>query len=263
MSSQSFLIDGIIINKTRLGESDLIVVLLDVEGRMDKAIAKGARKPSSKLSAHLELFNTVHLFCAKGRSLDIVTETKLIRSRIELSRSVEKHGAASCISEMLLKSCVPEIENEKLFDMTSVALDILMSADVEGIPNILSAYLLKIMALNGMRPILDRCVICGDTIFDGSEEGHHANVDIRFSYSDGGPICGNCPKDPGSVWIPKDVVYLADLLIRSTFEKISRMRVDRDSSFELVQFCRQWIAMHLGCNLRSLTYFIDIYFLRM
>jgi len=48
----------VVLRKIKLGESDLILHLMDTSGSALEAIAKGARKPTSAHSARLELFNS-------------------------------------------------------------------------------------------------------------------------------------------------------------------------------------------------------------
>jgi DNA repair protein RecO (recombination protein O) len=51
------------------------------------AIAKGVRKISSRKAGHLEPFTQVHLFLAKGRDLDIITQAEAIEPRFGLRKT--------------------------------------------------------------------------------------------------------------------------------------------------------------------------------
>ncbi len=77
MASATYTARAIVLRKTKLGESDLIVTLLAQDGSQIRAVAKGARKPSSPFAARLELYSSVDLLCSKGRSLDIVKEARI------------------------------------------------------------------------------------------------------------------------------------------------------------------------------------------
>ncbi|WP_179184937.1 DNA repair protein RecO, partial [Collinsella vaginalis] len=48
----------IVLDKTKLKETDLILTLLARDGRQIRAVAKGARKPGSRLAARCELAST-------------------------------------------------------------------------------------------------------------------------------------------------------------------------------------------------------------
>ncbi len=60
MAGQSFWVRGLVLRKTKLGESDLIVELLNDEGCLVRAVAKGARKPKSSFAS----WATRWSFCA-------------------------------------------------------------------------------------------------------------------------------------------------------------------------------------------------------
>ncbi|MFQ9180415.1 MAG: DNA repair protein RecO [Eggerthella lenta] len=76
---------AIVLRKTKLGESDLILALLAEDGSQIRAVAKGARKPASSFAARLELYSVVDLLVARGRSLDIVKEARLVESNERLA----------------------------------------------------------------------------------------------------------------------------------------------------------------------------------
>ena len=70
----------VVLRKTKLGESDLILTLLSSDGSQIRAVAKGARKPKSPFSTRLELHAVSDVLIAQGRSLDIVKEARLTRA---------------------------------------------------------------------------------------------------------------------------------------------------------------------------------------
>ena len=80
MASATYTARAIVLRKTKLGESDLIVTLLAQDGSQARAVAKGARKPSSPFAARLELYSSVDLLCSEGRNLDIVKEARIASS---------------------------------------------------------------------------------------------------------------------------------------------------------------------------------------
>ena len=68
---------GLVLCRTKLGEADLIVTLLCDVGRQVRAVAKGARKPGSRLAGVVGAGNEVSLLLHEGRSLDVITEGRL------------------------------------------------------------------------------------------------------------------------------------------------------------------------------------------
>ena len=51
MSQPTYPLRALVLRRTKLGESDLILTLLAADGSLAKAVAKGARKPTSSFAA--------------------------------------------------------------------------------------------------------------------------------------------------------------------------------------------------------------------
>ncbi|WP_281623787.1 DNA repair protein RecO [Senegalimassilia anaerobia] len=176
----------LVLRKTKLGESDLILSLLAQDGSQIRAVAKGARKPTSQFSSRLELYSQADVLLAQGRSLDIVKEARLVAGNAALRESMELAACAAPIVELLDRITQPGLEVPKLFPLTQTGLDVLASADSAHGPAICAAWLLKAFAFLGIRPSLDRCCVCGEPL--ACEVGSSAHQTIAFSCSEGGVV---------------------------------------------------------------------------
>ena len=144
----------LVLRKTKLGESDLILSLLAQDGSQIRAVAKGARKPTSQFSSRLELYAQADVLLAQGRSLDIVKEARLIAGNAPLRQSMELAACAAPIAELLDRITQPGLEVPKLFALTHTAFDMLAASNPEHAPAICAAWLLKAFAFLGIRPSL-------------------------------------------------------------------------------------------------------------
>lgn len=81
MSQPTYGARGIVLRKTKLGEGDLVVTLLSEDGSQLRAVAKGARKSTSPFASRLELYSVADALLARGRSLDIVKEARLVAAQ--------------------------------------------------------------------------------------------------------------------------------------------------------------------------------------
>src|SRR5207244_11213895 len=86
---------AVVLRKLDYGEADRIFTLLTREHGKVGAIAKGVRRPSSKLGPSLELYGHVDVLLAKGRGeLDVVAQVaRLPRYRLEGEVSRMAHAA--------------------------------------------------------------------------------------------------------------------------------------------------------------------------
>ena len=159
----------LVIRKTKLGETDLILTMLAEDGSQLRAVAKGARKPSGAFASRLELFCEADVLLVRGRSLDIVKEARLICGNAQVRESLERASAASVMVELLDRATQPDLPSPKLFPMTHAALAALAAANVAHAPAICAAHLLKTFAFAGVRPTLAECSLCGEPLAAGEE----------------------------------------------------------------------------------------------
>ena len=159
----------LVIRKTKLGETDLILTMLAEDGSQLRAVAKGARKPSGAFASRLELFCEADVLLVRGKSLDIVKEARLICGNAQVRESLERASAASVMVELLDRATQPDLPSPKLFPMTHAALAALAAADIAHAPAICAAHLLKTFAFAGVRPTLAECSLCGEPLAAGEE----------------------------------------------------------------------------------------------
>lgn len=87
--SRTYRTKVLVLDKTKLKETDLILTMLDERGRQVRAVAKGARKPGGRLAARCELFCTVDMLLAHGRSLDVVSQAELMEAPLGVAPDYE------------------------------------------------------------------------------------------------------------------------------------------------------------------------------
>ena len=69
--------EGIIINIRNFLEADRIIKILSKDKGIFEAIAKGARKPTTRKSSSIEILNSGKMLFAKGKNLHLLLEVKL------------------------------------------------------------------------------------------------------------------------------------------------------------------------------------------
>ena len=255
MSQPTYDARAIVLRKTKLGESDLILALLAEDGSQIRAVAKGARKPASSFAARLELYSVVDLLVARGRSLDIVKEARLVESNERLRRDIEHAAGAAPIAELLDRVTQMGLENPRLFALTRTALSSLGRVDPAQVPAVCAAHLLKTLAFAGLRPSLDVCVSCGRDVEAVPESGLMAlSYQEGGACSRGGGVCAACGSSVETVLVPASTVAWCRALLSSTFAEIEILEADPSAAFSVLRFCQQWVSEHVGANLKSLNF---------
>lgn len=164
MAQPTYSLRALVLRRTKLGESDLILTLLSEDGSQKRAVAKGARRPKSSFAARTEPFCVIDALCATGRSLDILKEARLVAAHDALRCNLEASAAAAPVAELLARMSQRDLANPRLFQSAMRVLDAMDGVDDNHCAALSAAELLKILAFSGLRPSLEVCVGCGEPV---------------------------------------------------------------------------------------------------
>ena len=260
MASPTYRTQGIVVRKRPLGESDLVVTLLDASGAKVSAVAKGGRKPSSSFSSRLELFSRVDALLARGRNLDIVKEARLEASHAALRSDYDLALAASVAADAIDHLAQEDLEQPRIFPMTDALLSAMEAAPAGGAAVLSAAFLLKALATFGYRPTLDSCVMCGGAVeglaalpVGGGEAFRRVSEEFAaFSVEEGGLLCDVCAAGVPSRPVPRATVANARILMASTFPSLADRPCSPAEVISLLHMTSFWMGYHTGVRLRSL-----------
>ncbi len=227
-------IKALILHRFLFGESSDVVVLFSRELGKLKAMAKGRRRPGSKLGVALETlsFSELVIYFERSRELQLIKEASLIEPFKKLRESYELLRWASMISELLERGTETLTPNEGLFKLAIKTLHALTEHERYA-RKLITAFLMRSLDLLGHAPQLQNCAKCGKT-----ENLSH------FSISTGGILCTDCAKNaPDSLPICPGFLSELRTLRRMQLEKVTRLRIDEPRALILlVNFARY----HLG-----------------
>ena len=251
VASQTYKTQALVLKKTKLGEKDLIISFLDKSGALFQGVAKGARKPGGSFAARLELFSTVDVLMAKGRSLDIVCEARLAGGKKAVAPSLVQSACSSPLAELLGTIAQPGLEQPRLYDLSRAAFNALAAhaeEDAQALA-ILTASLWKVMSQTGYRPTLNACSLCARSVAFEDVSGT-----VPFSALEGGVVCDACTRPSDIILIERRTVLWCSALIQSRFDEILTYEMDVATSFSLLHLAQLWIRAHTGRALKSLDF---------
>ncbi|HEV7759534.1 MAG TPA: DNA repair protein RecO [Acidimicrobiales bacterium] len=187
---------GIVLRTHKLGEADRIITLLSKDHGKIRAVAKGVRKTKSRFGARLEPPSHVDLLLYEGRELDIVTQAETIDMFAPLRDDFDLLGRALSMLEAADHLALEGEANPQLYGMLANALRTLATRDA---PLVVPAFFLKVLALEGYRPQVEVCVVCGtdDTL-------------VSWSIDEGGMRCSTHRQ--GNALSPEAVLLLQQIL---------------------------------------------------
>ena len=235
----------IVLSKTKLGETDVILTMLAEDGRQVRAVAKGLRKPGNRFGARLEPYSVVDALLHPGRSLDVVGEARCVATNAVCREGLERPAAAAVIAEFLDKltrdgACA----GKRVFALTQVALaSIGRVAGPDSAALLAAAHLVKAMAMQGLRPATRACALCGTPL----------TVPQRFDVSAGGSVCEVCASTQGAglVLAPSTAGWV-EVLLGMRFEELEE--VGGAPAGELLEFAELWVREHFSLRVKSVSF---------
>lgn len=245
LSERIYRSEAVVLRRIDLGEADRILTLYTPQYGKLRAVAKGVRRPTSKLGGHLELFTRSQVMLARGRNLDVLTgaeTTDAFRGlRGEGIEALERIGVAYYLAELLDRSTEEEIENRAVWDLLLAALRALS----DGLEPTLVArhYELRLLGFLGYRPELDVCAGCGEPL---RPEINAYSLDL------GGVLCAECrARDPAAEPLSVNALKLLRLLAREAPAAIARLRFSPALAAEVEATLRRTIRYHVERDLES------------
>ncbi|MFA4016751.1 MAG: hypothetical protein RUDDFDWM_001862 [Candidatus Fervidibacterota bacterium] len=183
---RTYRVEGIVLRVIPYGEKDRILTIYTRQMGKLNAIAKGSRNPLTRLAPATQLFTHAHYFLAQGKTLEVVTQVRIIEVFERLRKDVEMMVVCAQCCEMLSKS-VPDGEADPaLFDDLLSALRIAnkgVDADL-----LLAAFISRLLKRLGYMPQVSFCVGCGSRILDD---------EVHLSIAQGGTLCKDCANRKG------------------------------------------------------------------
>jgi DNA repair protein RecO (recombination protein O) len=159
---KSYSTEAFVLRIRPLGEADRIIILFSRDrGKID-AVARGARRPGSRLGGKLDFFARVNVMLHAGRTLDTITSVHTVRAIWEQLVNPERFVAASYVAEVVDALSEPGMAVPELYDALCEFQEALASA--KQLDLLLAAMNVRILDALGFSPELDACSRCGTAL---------------------------------------------------------------------------------------------------
>ena len=99
---QQYQTNAINIHSYNLSENDKIIVMYSKDNGLIKGVAKGIKKPKSKLGARMDLLVANSLQLLKGRSMDTIIQAQTLNNFRKTREDIDKLMFSSYISELVM-----------------------------------------------------------------------------------------------------------------------------------------------------------------
>jgi DNA repair protein RecO (recombination protein O) len=227
-----------------VGEADRLLTLYTPDRGKLRAVAKGARKPTSRKSGHVELFNHASLLIAVGRDLDIITQADTLDAFLALRSDLDRLSYAYYFAELVDRFTEPGEEQYTVFDLILRGFHWLETTDQ--LARTARHFELRLLDALGYRPQLYQCVNCGEELVP--EENH-------FTAEGGGMLNSRCRDSyPDACAVSVNALKVLRFLSTRDYAQVEKLRLTPQVEGEVEYLMHFYLTHWLERNLKSIDF---------
>ena len=239
---------GIVLKQMPIGEADRILSIFTRDFGKVRVVARGVRKPTSKLAGHLEPLSHVAISVSRGRSLAPIREALTVRSFRGVRENLRLISEGVYLAELVESFSAEDQPSPVIYRLLLDALDWL---EVNGDNARLMRYFeLRLLMDSGFGPELRACVECRTTLEPG---------DYLYSSAGGGVLCDECKVTMDVVLMPLslDANKVLRFYGRIGLEEAVGLNVSSRVADETNRVLRHYVRYLLERELKSVE-FVDL-----
>ena len=212
---KNFTTEAINLKNYPLNDNDSIVVMFSKTKGLIRAVAKGAKRPKSKLGARVQMFIANKLMLFEGKNLDTIAEAQSLNTFSKIRNDLNKLSYSMYLAETINNFCSNQNKqdenNEEIYDLIFNAFDKISTAKTkeEVLLSVLK-FQIKLMNILGWGIDFKMCSICQKEI----------ETNAVFSFQMGSFLCPKCAKNsPNCIKIHDKIREFMQTLLIFDFNK--------------------------------------------
>ena len=242
--------EAIVLRTMELGEADRVLTVLTPRLGKLRVIAKGVRRPRSRIGGGLQPFSDVQLVLAVGRTFDVVTSSSLEDPHLGLRNDLHSTAAAWYLVELVDRFVEGAADSHDAFRLLAQALSALDAGDEVARGVVARWFELALLDAMGFRPELTRCLECGADL----EPEENA-----FAPASGGVLCPQCRHAAhGARPVSPDALKILRHLQRSPLVGVLQLRLATSLHREVERLLHATVSAVLERELRSRDFLEEV-----
>ncbi|KOO52206.1 DNA repair protein RecO [Viridibacillus arvi] len=234
--------EGIVLKTQPYGETNKIVTFMTREAGKVTAMARGAKKPSSRLASVTQPFTYGSFLIQQGRGMGTVQQGEPLESMRHIREDIVATAYASYAVELVDRL----IESEKVEPYAFEVLVQALRAIEEGYdPEAIALFVeWKMLPFTGVQPILHECASC--SAVDG---------EFAFSFTQGGFLCHRCfHQDPYIIRLTPTQLKLIRMFYSVPIEKIGKLTLKKETKKFIKKISTTIYEEQTGMRLKSKSF---------
>ena len=247
--SRLYRTDAIVLSRFEIGEADRVLTLLTPHFGKLKAIARGVRKPTSRLGGSLEPFAELHLMLARGRTFDVVTQVSIEHAWLNLREQLGSTAVAWYVAELADRAIEERHEAIAIYGLLRRSYALLDAGMDEN--RVARWFEMRLADELGIQPELDRCVECERPIEPGEA--------LLWVPSLGGVLCARHPEPPAErMTLSTGALKVLRAYKRADVEALAGLRLPSAVEAEVESAMRIHLRHHLDREPRSRAFLDEV-----
>ena len=244
-----YVTDAIVLSRFDFGEADRILTLLTPELGKIKAIAKGIRRPTSRIGGSLEPLAELRLQLARGRTFDVVTQVTMQHAWLGLRDRLEVTATAWYCAELVDRSLEERHAAEPLYLLLRRAYELLDGGMSPG--RVARWFEMRLCDELGVRPEVDRCVECDRLLEPGDA--------VRWIPLVGGVLCGrHAGPSHGAAGLSTDALRVLKAYQRMDVEGLAGLRLPPAVEAEVERVMGEFVRHVMERDTRSRRFLEEV-----
>lgn len=242
-----FKTDAIVLKKTKLSDSDLILTLFTRKSGKMTVVSKGSRNSKSKLSSSSHPFVFGEYNVSTSDTWNYLNSVDIKDSFYHLREDLTKLSYASYLLELTNHAITENASNTRLFELLVETLN-LMNHSSENYALLKISYEYKLMNILGYRLNMKECVSC-------------SKRDIKKFYIspiEGGLICEDCHNNvEKAFYVGKTLPKLLEYIVEKDIRTINKTKINENYIKRLDELTRPYIFHFLERKTFKSLEFLD------
>ncbi len=243
-------VEGIILRTNDYSETHKIISLFTKERGKIGLVARGAKKPRSRMAAITQPFVYGSFLIQPSKNLGSLQQGEIIDSMRSIREDIVKTAYAAYIAELtdkVLEQNEPDVYLWEQFLHTMERLSVDDESEI-----ITMIYELKIFHKGGFAPELRGCVHCG-------KEQHITH----FSVGEGGFLCSDCHHmDPSATPLNEKLFQVLRVIRYADIDRIGNISIKEENRKKLRLMLNEYYDQYGGFYLKSRKFLQQLDLLR-
>ena len=240
---------AIVLSRFDLGEADRVLTVLTPHEGKFKVIARGVRKPTSRIGGALEPFAELHLVLARGRAFDVVTQASVGEAWLRFRDRLESAATGWYLGELADRAVEERASAYPVYALLRRAFQLLDDGMAPG--RVARWFEFGLSDALGVRPEVERCVECDRSL--------EPTDSFRWVPALGGVLCPRHAGPPAEqVGLSLEALKLLRAYRRLDIEAIAGLRIAAPIEAEVESALRRFVRHALEREARSLAFLDEV-----